>query len=249
MKIIELYQTMKLFKGNEKLTFIGEFRPYKEDKCVKWFTQEWRELLDNYFVCNYYDYKLLPIDIDFIKQIIQSVFETNANKYNKMYGALYYYDFNPLWNVDGTEKTTTTYGENVNTTNYGATSSTNNLGESNGTNTTGSRSGESTEKVNGYNDLTDNLKTQNKNLWSSASASDSFHQDAVTNTASTSEHVDVNTNNEHTDLMIHERYGNIGVVSSVALLTEYTEFYANAKKNLIEVIANDIVSKICLGVL
>lgn len=228
MKVIEFYQHDRLFKGNEKLTFIGEFRPYKEDKCVKWFTQEFRELLDNYFICNYYDYKLLPIDTDFIKNIVQNVFETNANKYNKMYGALYYYDFNPLWNVDGTEKTTTTYGQ---------VDSSNTLGETNGTNTTGARSGDTTEKVNGYNDLSDELKTNGKNLWSSASASDTFHQDSVNNSSTTEEHTDTETK---------ERFGNIGVTKSSELLVDTINLY---KLNLIEEIANDIVKKICLGVL
>lgn len=227
MTIAELYQTQKLFKGNEKLTFIGEFRPYKENKCFQWFNNEWREALDNYFLCNFYDYKLLPIDIDFIKNIVQSVFEVNANKYNKMYGNLYYYDFNPLWNVDGTEKTTTVYGE-VNSENV--------LGESNGTNTTGARSGDSTGKVNGYNDLTDELKTENQNLWTSAQATDSYHQEEVSNS---------NKTEEHTDTMTHERFGNIGLTMSTQLLEASNNYYAIS---LIETIANDVKNKITMGV-
>lgn len=227
MKVIEFYQNNRLFKGNEKLTFIGEFRPYQENKCVKWFNQEFREMLDNYFICNYFDYKLLPIDTDFIKNIVQSVIETNANKYNKMYGALYYYDFNPLWNVDGVEKTTTTYGK---------IESSNELGETNGRNTTGARSGDNTHKVNGYNDIVDELKTETVDVWTSASATDNFHQDSVENSSTTE---------EHTDKVIHERSGNIGVTKSTELLNDTIAFYRN---NLIKEIANDVISKIALGV-
>ena len=228
MTIAEYLKNNKLFKSNNFLTFIGEFRPYKENKCVKWFTQEWREQLDEYFFTNYYDYKLLFEDSEMLGRVINSVFNANSNKYNNMYGALYHYQFNPLWNVDGMEKITTNYGKVVNTTD---------LGESNGTTTSATRSGSTTNKVNGYNDVANELRTDNKSEWESIGATDRIHQDAVQNEQTT---------NEHTDVMTHERSGNIGVAKSTELLEDTIKFYRN---NLLEEIAHDVVKKICLGVL
>lgn len=164
-------------------------------------------------------------------------------KYIPSWARLYYAlneNYNPLYNVDGTE--VTTYGERTNTSNYGASTNTTEYGDTSisvemGERNTTMVNGEvatnsidysmsypnTTRHESGYNETgkgesTDTTKVE---TYTDTTTSDS-HTDTFTNGAHTDTHQEV----EHTDTI--RRYGNIGVVSTTKLLEEQYAFYKRA---------------------
>lgn len=108
--------------------------------------------------------------------------------------------YNPLWNVEGTETTTTTYGEREITRNYGEKVSENVYGEKTKTSTLSSYPYDTqVETPTNKENLVDNENT-----------------DIFTDT----EHTDTDTSKEYTDTVTVKREGNIGVTTSQHLLTE-----------------------------
>lgn len=110
------------------------------------------------------------------------------------------FEYNPIWNVDGTETTTSEYGEHETTTVFGEKVSESVYGEKIRNNTYSSYP---------YDTLAE-TPTNKENVV------DSENTDIFTD----SPHNDTTTSNEHTDKVTIERKGNIGVVSTQKLVEE-----------------------------
>lgn len=109
-------------------------------------------------------------------------------------------EYNPIWNVDGTETTTSEYGEHATTTSFGEKISESVYGEKIRNNTYSSYP---------YDTLAE-TPTNKENVV------DNENTDIFTD----SPHNDTTTSNEHTDTVTVERKGNIGVTSTQHLINE-----------------------------
>lgn len=164
--------------------------------------------VDSHYMHKYKDMGIIDDVTPHITSLIASVLDINDYKYQKLYDTLNL-DYNPIWNVDGTETTTTTYGEHTSTDNIGAR--TNN------------------EDINQYRVPMD---SGTKTL-----------TDETTTSNSTQSAVDSHVSNTHTDTIVNERHGNIGVTSTQHLITEERQV---AMFTLYDIIFEDIMK--CIGV-
>lgn len=160
-----------------------------------------------------------------------------VSKHLKDWAHLYYglsLDYNPLYNVDGTE--VTSYGATTNTNQYGATENTNQYGQTINTYKSGSKSTSTTtgERINSetafgmaYPDNARHEKAHTEqNL---GSGTDSSTTQPYTDTNTIGQHTDTSSSIAHTDTSsgaAHEdtvrRFGNIGITkSSDLILAEY----------------------------
>ena len=109
--------------------------------------------------------------------------------------------YNPIWNVDGTETTTTEYGEHTTNKEYGERIKNNDYGE---------------KKTNSnffnfpYDDSVNAYQT-NKDDTTQLASSDTFTEESAT---------DSETSLQHTDKVTIERHGNIGVKSTQSMIAE-----------------------------
>lgn len=139
---------------------------------------------------------------------IRAILRKNYYKYMTLFNTTIL-EYNPIWNVDGTETTTTTYGEHTSTDNIGARSN--------------------NEDINQYRVPMD---SGTKTL-----------TDETTTTNSANSAVDSHISSTHTDSIVHERHGNIGVTSTQHLITEERQV---AYFNLLDIIFEDVINEICI---
>lgn len=109
-------------------------------------------------------------------------------------------EYNPIWNVDGTETTTSEYGEHETTSSFGEKVSESVYGEKIRNNTYSSYP----------------YDTQTETPTNKENVVDSENTDIFTD----SPHDDTTTSKEHTDKVTIERKGNIGVVSTQKMIGE-----------------------------
>lgn len=130
-------------------------------------------------------------------------------------------EYNPIWNVDGTETTKTEYGEHETTTSFGEKVSESVYGEKIRNNTYSSYP---------YDTLTE-TPTNKENVV------DNENTDIFTD----SPHDDTTISSEHTDTVSIERKGNIGVTSTQHLIDEERRVANFAFWNVvIEMLAKEI---------
>lgn len=182
---------------------------------------------------DYYD-EITSDSFDNWKEISSSI----VLKHLRDWAFLYYTitrDYNPLYNVDGTEETT--YGPTKNTNKYGPTSQTNAYGENvstynsaekNTSTTIASRTNSSTDSKKAYPDNA--LEVTNSVSDTIGGGTDTSKQDEYIDTSTNNAHNDTISTTQHTDeveSIAHtdtlRRYGNIGVTKSSDLVSsEYT---------------------------
>lgn len=177
---------------------------------------------------DYYD-EITPDSFDNWVEISKSIVYKHLNEWARLYYALSL-DYNPLYNVDGTEETT--YGATKTTNKYGATSQTNayadneteiNSAQKNTSVTTGSRTNSSTDSSKTYPDnvLSETNSTSTTLGGATDSTTQAGYKDTTINkahndTISTTQHTDEFDTISHTDTL--RRFGNIGVTKSQELI-------------------------------
>lgn len=150
---------------------------------------------------------------------------THLNDWAKMYSALIK-DYEPLWNVDGTEITTygatrdtDVFGNTSSTVQYGATQNTMQYGQQ--SNTYGSRDDTHTDYKTSYPDSTE-VKTDKgvdnigQQINTSAQHTDTASSISHSDTATAQTHTDTHSGDQHVDTL--RRTGNIGVTKSTELV-------------------------------
>lgn len=195
---------------------------------------------------NKYKDILLPAESDlvggtkssFIDWLIRSFWDVNDYKLQTLYNSMFF-EYNPIWNVDGTETTTTIHG---------ATSSADSYGAKTDTDINGKRESSNDSKSYRY-PYDSGTKTATDELEESATTESS------TDTHTSSEHSDTHTTESYTDTVTNERAGNIGVTSTQSLIDQERSvamfsFYERLFEELIDYLAipkfNDTESEECI---
>lgn len=181
-----------------------------------------------------------------------SIVMVHLDSWARLYYALSL-QYNPIWNVDGVEKevyssvlTTDNYGQDKSTLSYGQDKSTSVYGEDKSTANTGSRTNSSTSYAVSYDtsvehqtDRTSQTMGAGTDTTTRDSHTDTNTRDARSDTNTRDARVDTSTVGEHS--ITKTRGGNIGTVSTSALLTEQWELYKNNFfKNMIEEILREV---------
>lgn len=166
-------------------------------------------------------YGELPLyynNIDDITAMIQSTLFLNKYKYDGLYKTIKL-EYNPIWNVEGTETTTTTHGARETAHVYADKETTNLQGERKATET---RSvfpydvtpKEETEEPD--NVITEGTETQETNK-TPKEETDNVSSE-VTDKTTEKGRTDKTTTGEYVDTMVLDRRGNIGVTSTQNLI-------------------------------
>lgn len=193
---------------------------------------------------------------------------SNQEKYSKIFYAQYA-EFNPMWNVDGTEVTERTLDqtgtdENAKSGKDTNTKTGNETDEKSGTEAN-TRTGDETTELSGTDTKTTSrtsydsdtfydvekvvdspTQREDKVTYNSVKDEQSFNNRKDTHTynqvkdQTDYDSKDTETRNLHdVEYIKHTRQGNIGVVSTVRLLQEYVEL---SELNILDVIARDVVN-------
>lgn len=216
---------------------------------------------------DYYDMHHIKISVE---NDIQNAISDNIYKWSNLLKSCML-DFNPLWNVDGTETTTRTLEQDgtikltkrgdditsqkiIGTKTKTGTEKTDITGSDisqlsgNDTDTTSNTTTESTS----FYDATKTIHENGKKDTMTYGKSETLTHN-VSDGDNTTIDTDIVYNNDDTttkdlvdtERILLERHGNIGVTTTTKLLTEFREY---VKFNLLDVIAKDIVKNISEGV-
>ena len=177
---------------------------------------------------NFSSLLLLNDDFGITKKLIMSSVVSNDYKWKKLYETTIL-NYNPIWNVDGTETRTTEYGEHVTTQNNGERIET---------------------MVNGERQNTSNQKLSSYPFDTGAKTATEETDESVTNAQTTDTRtnnavVDSTTSNTHTDKETLTRSANIGVTSTQKLINEERQV---AMFQFINTVLLDIVTDITVPI-
>lgn len=255
----------------EKTTQVDIFKltfTYTDDKGT--YTHN-VDIPDRIVSLHYGDRKLRKILEDLQIEDIRKFYATDLPLYLSNLANIYAYRwhklldlehlyYNPLWNVDGVEKTTTEHGLRKTTDSFGDTSTTTSYGEDiqsvafgvdKTTQITGEQNGTSTHKTNPFNDsntsYTTDIDTNKIDSHTDTNTRDSHtdtttrnqHSDITTGTA----HSDTHTTDKVTDIVTFERSGNIGMTKSTELLGDVVALRFNVTYEIL----NDIMNELTRG--
>lgn len=196
-----------------------------------------------------------------LSTIIDPIFVYNEAKYKKLI-ELQGYTYNPLWNVDGTETTTTKYGQHVTDTDIGQRNKTDTIAQQQNTNNYGQSQvtdvlGGNTDTSNEYSTTMDdvaNAKLKSRveeingaktDTHTTASKVDTITLGAHTDTHKDDATKDTITSKEHTDVVTYERHGNIGTTKTQELIEAERK---NLTFNVIGEFFRDIYPYVIVGV-
>ena len=207
---------------------------------------------------------------DMIKTTIENCIINNTEKYKKLYKAMIV-EFNPLWNVDGTETTerileqtgTNEHAKSGDDTTTRSGSETNSKSGKEAITRTGSESTEITgtdtettskttfdsstfydveKKVNTPTNREDTTTyNQVKDETTFDNREDVTERDLTDTTEYNS--ADTETRNlTDTEKIVIEKHGNIGVTTTTKLLTEFVDYAENPLTHFVDVVARDCVN-------
>lgn len=176
---------------------------------------------------------------DLIPGLWNDITDAIVLKHITEFARLYYalsLQYNPIWNVDGTEvfeygktKNTNVFGEQNNQNVYGQIKTTTENGERNTESTTGSRTNTSTDSTTAYPSAQRHEASHNENTMGagtdttkSNASTDINTTDSRTDTSKFGTHTDTQEADKHTDT--HIRSGNIGVTMTQQLLDAEWKF-------------------------
>lgn len=170
-------------------------------------------------------YGQLPLYYDNAEEItkmIQSILFLNKYKYDGLFATTKLV-YNPIWNVEGTETTTTTHGATETSNIYADRETTNEQGERN-----------TNEKESTY--PYDTLEKTSKN-------EKDVKTETVTDTTTEKGRTDKTTTGEYVDTTILDRRGNIGVTSTQNLIGQEREVV-----NFVfwDIVISDVVKEITI---
>lgn len=271
MRLSDLIQQHSIFNSVIWDDFVQSIRAYVDPQETAAFNT-----VDEYILAEYGDTEVLPmyyrydnddtevVDDAAVTRHIDAVIGANIPYWSRLLQSLLA-EFDPLYNVDATETTTTVHGEHETTDAKGARTHTDTLGPTEETTeygqqsaTSGARSDSSTD---GAQEIThkettmdDTATFRNKTQDSHAAVNNSFskgaqtdtvqqHTDTVStvqvqNTATDTAVTDKVTSGEHTDTETVRRYGNIGVTMSTQLLRDFQKFARES--DLVHIIADTL---------
>jgi hypothetical protein len=152
-------------------------------------------------------------------------------------------EFNPLWNVDGTETVTTEYGEHETTDSKGQRQRTDSKAQAVLTDVYGAH----TDTNNDYSTTQDNTQTAHLKGRAEAivaSRSDTHTEDARTDTITDAAATDTLTSHTHTDTVTTVKQGNIGVTKSTDLVQSYRDM---ARFSLVMIIAKTLAEELSIA--
>lgn len=192
---------------------------------------------------------------------ISNILDKNKGKYLKLI-ELQGYTYNPLWNVDGTEVTTTEYGQHITDTDVGQRTKTDNIAQVQNTDAYGIHKitdvlGNKTDTTNEYSTTMDdvaNTKLKNRTEDIIGLKTDTHTTDAKSDTHTFGAHLDTHTDaaakdtvtsKAHTDTVTYERHGNIGTTKTQELIEAERN---NLRFNIIQEFFNDINEYILVGI-
>lgn len=162
-------------------------------------------------------------DASVYNTLIRACCIKNHYKWKTLWETMFF-DYDPIANVDGTETTTTVYGQHV---------TSNDIGQRSETTNNGARVSNGTEAGNTFPYNDPNVKKQTaENTFSNTTA-------ATTDSKTIKPATDTTTSNEHTDVVTHERKGNIGITSTQSLIGQQREialfdFYAGVLADIVD---------------
>lgn len=170
-------------------------------------------------------YGLLPLYYDNAEEItkmIQSVLFLNKYKYDGLYKTIKL-EYNPIWNVEGTETTTTTHG---------ATETSNVYADKETTNVQGDRKTTDVTSVYPYDVPNKSPQSEVEKLTSE-----------VTDKSTEKGRTDKTTTGEYVDTTILDRKGNIGVTSTQNLIGQERDIV-----NFVfwDIVISDVVKEITI---
>lgn len=170
-------------------------------------------------------YGQLPLYYDNAEEIskmIQSVLFLNKYKYDGLYKTIKL-EYNPIWNVDGTETTTTTHGATEKANIYADKETTNVQGERDDRNKTYTFPYDTGEKA--------------------PKEEDSVTIGEQTNTSTEKGRTDTTTTGEYVDTIVLDRKGNIGVTSTQNLIGQERDIV-----NFVfwDIVISDVVKEITI---
>lgn len=194
--------------------------------------------------------EILYSNLGFLKQAIGSWSKKNLPVWEELYKTTQY-DYNPIWNKDGTVKETETRnlaGSNYHTDN---TDRVDNLEDKNTRNfqdkETRDLDDESLNSVYGFNSSSDAPNERVHTDYNGTDTMDHTGTDTFNHTGR--QDIDRTYDEKTTDTgtVTHERVeqGNIGVTSTQSLIMEQREV---VKINLMDIIIDDFQKKFCLGI-
>lgn len=204
--------------------------------------------IDRDFLCvKYGDLKVLAFEkshdnehIDAYSEVlmqIHSVIFRKAYKWKNLFDTMNF-EYNPLWNVDGTEKTT--YSQFEKDDDIPQKTTTESIGVKKRTDTYGAESVTATNSNVPVDNTTyyDTQKQENSSL----SHEDVHTDDATATTTTVNSYIDKHIEKEHTVTI--ERSGNIGVTKTTELIDSQRDI---VNFDFYEIVFKDIVDEICVS--
>lgn len=161
-------------------------------------------------------------DVETIGEDIRSTLFMNKYKYDTIYKTINL-EYNPIWNVEGTEKTTSVYG---------ATEKKDTFADKETINVQGDRKSTDTTSVYPYDTEDKTPEEENEHFISE-----------VTDTSTEKGRTDTTKTEEHTDTTTIEKSGNIGVTSTQSLITQERQV---AMFSFWDIVISDVVKEITI---
>lgn len=161
-------------------------------------------------------------DVETIGEDIRSTLFMNKYKYDTIYKTINL-EYNPIWNVEGTEKTTSVYG---------ATEKKDTFADKETINVQGDRKSTDVSSVFPYDNPNKTPETEKEHLVSE-----------ITDTSTEKGRTDTTKTEEHTDITTIEKSGNIGVTSTQSLITQERQV---AMFSFWDIVISDVVKEITI---
>lgn len=235
---------MKLKEYISTIPFLLDF-PYNAE-----YVEEYMENMLHIDTRTKTKYGELPLYYDNAEEItkmIQSVLFLNKYKYDGLYKTIKL-EYNPIWNVEGTETTTTTHGATETSNIYADKETTNTQGERKATerrsvfpyDTIESTETEGTETEEPDN-VTEGTETEETNKTPKEETDNTTAE--VTDTTTEKGRTDKSTTGEYIDTMVIDKKGNIGVTSTQNLIGQEREVV-----NFVfwDIVISDVVKEITI---
>lgn len=212
MKMKELYHNLKATTTHRKLILNSAAYEFLEDYEAN------ADTLDYYMMVKEFGELTVDEDCETISNLdtcINATLVMNKFKYSEIYKTLGL-EYNPLWNVDGTE--VTEYSDHVRNNDYGSRS---------GSTTIGAQNNDSTASVFNTGGGQKNTDKTTSNMG------------ARTDSSSAAGYMDVTTDEAHTVTVT--RTGNIGVTQTTKLLADQQDYVSI---NFLKMVISDIIMSI-----
>lgn len=197
-----------------------------------------RDTVIENFIVDSIELETLYSDPETFKAMLGIWSRKRLDTWNAYYKVLNDTEYNPIWNIDGTVKST--YGERKTELNSDPVTTTENLGNTHAVSNVGTRISETTNKVSAYN--SEGLTNAGAVETNQHSAVDESTTDAISNNYTAGKQHSDSTQKAVVDTI--ERKGNIGVTTTQRMINE--ELDLRDRHNLYEYIVKDMIKRFCI---